>query len=89
MDTASQNDTLDKNNSFEFLKLTKLRADKGISKTKLASEAGVTVNTISAAEKRIGNRYETLMKIFNILNGDRYYAGILNQDDLVIRKAKR
>ena len=64
MDIQSNNETA----VYEFLKLQKLRADRGISKTELARLSGVAVNTVSSAEKRIGKRYETLMKIFNALN---------------------
>lgn len=71
---------------FEFIKLGKLRADKGLSKSDLSKRAGVAVNTITTAEKRKGNRRETLMKIFNSLNEVDLYNGALNADEFIKRK---
>jgi transcriptional regulator with XRE-family HTH domain len=68
---------------YEFLRLSSLRADKGLSKAELARLANVAPNTLSSAEKRVGKKYETLMKIFNVLNSKLYYAGTLIQNDLI------
>lgn len=74
-------------NKFEFLKLAKLRADKGLNKTDLANRAKVSVTTIREAEKRHGKKKETLMKIFNALNQPDLYNGSLVADDLIVPKS--
>ena len=43
---------------YEFLRLSNLRANKGLSKSELARLAKVAPNTLAAAEKRVGNKYE-------------------------------
>lgn len=72
---------------YVFLKLPKLRADKGLRKSELARLANVAVNTLNTAEKRLGNKLETLMRIFNVLNGSDYYDGALSSDELIVLKS--
>ncbi|MEM6275359.1 MAG: helix-turn-helix transcriptional regulator [Pseudomonadota bacterium] len=74
------------NDVYVFLKLQKLRADKGLRKSELARLSNVAVNTLNAAEKRVGNKLETLMRIFNVLNSTGYYDGTLSPDELIIPK---
>jgi transcriptional regulator with XRE-family HTH domain len=68
---------------YEFVGLSRLRADKGISKSELARLADVAPNTLSSAEKRVGKKYETLMKIYNVLNSSQYYNGSLEHADCI------
>ncbi len=79
---------MDGENKFEFRKLPKLRADKGLNKTELASRARVSVTTIREAEKRHGKKQETLMKIFNALNEPDLYNGTLVASDYVVSKSE-
>jgi len=71
---------------YEFLKLTNLRTAKGLNKTQLSQSSDVSITVIRQAEKRVGHRQETLMKIYNALNHPDYYNGTLTPVDKYIRK---
>lgn len=75
------------NESYEFLKLTNLRATKGLRKSELARKAGVSPNTLNSVESRKGNKLETVMKVFNALNDADCYDGTLNSDELIRKKS--
>lgn len=78
---------MSENTKYEFLKLSRLRTDKGLSKTDLAARASVSVTTVREAEKRKGKKKETHMKIFNALNASDLYDGGLNADDHIKEKS--
>lgn len=64
-------------NKYKFIGLTGLRASKGLTKRELASESEVSETTLRDAERRLGHRQETVMKIYNALNSPKYYDGTL------------
>jgi transcriptional regulator with XRE-family HTH domain len=78
---------MSENTKYEFLKLSKLRTDKGLSKTELAARSKVSVTTVREAEKRNGKKQETLMKIFNALNADDLYNNALKASEYIKAKA--
>lgn len=69
-----------------FLKLSRLRSDKGLTKTDLANRSGVSVTTIRDAEDRKAKKRETLRKIFNALNEPDLYDGTLVADEHIVEK---
>ena len=71
---------------YEFLKLSSLRVAKGLTKTRLSELSKVSITTIRAAEKRVGHKEETLMKVYNVLNGPKYHNGTLTPVDSYVRK---
>jgi transcriptional regulator with XRE-family HTH domain len=71
---------------YEFLQLSKLRADKGLTKVELAKKANVSASTLRDAEKRKAKKRETQMKILNALNASDLYDGALDADEYIKEK---
>lgn len=84
---AWEDEEMAENTKFEFLNLSKLRTNKGLSKTDLANRAKVSVTTVREAEKRKGKKEETLRKIFNALNATDLYDGSLKASEYIKSKA--